>query len=93
MKNFLTPTIALLCLVALGGPGAGRATAQQYNPTDPIPPDPEVTTGTLANGLTYFVHVNDEPENRAELRLVVNAGSILEDEDQLGLAHFVEHMA
>lgn len=93
MKNFLTPTIALLCLVAPGGLGAGLATAQQYNPTDPIPPDPEVTTGTLANGLTYFVHVNDEPENRAELRLVVNAGSILEDEDQLGLAHFVEHMA
>ncbi len=93
MKNFLTPGIALLCLVALGGPVAGGANAQQYNPADPIPPDPEVTTGTLANGLTYFVHVNDEPENRAELRLVVNAGSILEDDDQLGLAHFVEHMA
>ncbi len=93
MKNFPTPVTALLCLVALGGPGAAHATAQQYNPADPIPPDPEVTTGTLANGLTWFVHVNDEPENRAELRLVVNAGSILEDEDQLGLAHFVEHMA
>ena len=80
----------VLVLVALA---PERASAQQYNPSDPIPPDPAVTTGTLANGLTYFIHENDEPENRAALRLVVNAGSILEDDDQLGLAHFVEHMA
>ena len=93
MKNLPAPAIALSCLVALGWGGAAPAGAQQYNPADPIPPDPEVATGTLANGLTWFVHENDEPENRAELRLVVNAGSILEDEDQLGLAHFVEHMA
>ena len=81
---------SLLVLVALA---AEHASAQQYDPSDPIPPDPAVNTGTLANGLTYFIHENDEPENRAELRLVVNAGSILEDDDQLGLAHFVEHMA
>ena len=93
MKNSPTPAIALICLLALGGSGAARASAQQYNPTDPVPPDPVVTTGTLANGLTYFVHANDEPENRAALRLVVNVGSILEEDDQLGLAHFVEHMA
>ena len=93
MKNAPTALLSLLCVVALAGPAAASASAQQYNPTEPIPPDPEVTTGTLANGLTYFIHENDEPENRAELRLVVNAGSILEDEDQLGLAHFVEHMA
>ena len=92
MKNSPTPAFVLFCLLVLGT-GAGSAAAQQYNPTDPIPPDPAVTTGTLANGLTYFIHENDEPENRAELRLVVNAGSILEDDDQLGLAHFVEHMA
>ena len=41
----------------------------------------------------YIIRENKRPENRAELRLVVNAGSILEDEDQQGLAHFVEHMA
>ena len=52
-----------------------------------------MVTGTLDNGLTFFIHQNDQPENRAELRLVVNAGSILEEDDQLGLAHFVEHMA
>jgi len=48
--------------------------------------------GVLENGLNYYVRHNAEPENRAELRLVVNAGSLLEDEDQLGVAHFLEHM-
>ncbi len=60
---------------------------------DPIPVDENVKIGTLENGLTYYIRGNQRPENRLELRLVVNAGSILEDEDQLGLAHFLEHMA
>jgi zinc protease len=55
--------------------------------------DSTIITGTLRNGLTYMIRRNKEPEKRAELRLVVNAGSILEDDDQSGLAHFVEHMA
>ncbi len=59
----------------------------------PLPRDPAVTVGQLDNGLRYYVRENGTPENRAEFRLVVNAGSILEDEDQLGLAHFTEHMA
>lgn len=59
----------------------------------PLPADTMVRIGTLENGLRYYVRVNSEPENRAELRLAVNAGSILEDEDQLGLAHMLEHMA
>lgn len=58
-----------------------------------MPVDPKVTVGKLANGLTYYVRENAKPEKRAELRLVVNAGSILEDDDQRGLAHFAEHMA
>ena len=49
--------------------------------------------GTLPNGVRYYVRRNAKPEQRAELRLVVNAGSILEDNDQRGLAHFLEHMA
>ena len=61
--------------------------------TAPLPLDPEVTSGRFPNGLRYFIRVNKEPANRAELRLAVNAGSILEDDDQLGLAHVVEHMA
>lgn len=59
----------------------------------PLLVDPKVTIGTLPNGLRYYLRVNKTPERRAELRLVVNAGSILEDDDQLGLAHMVEHMA
>jgi zinc protease len=55
--------------------------------------DPAVISGVLDNGLKWFIRPNDEPENRASLRLVVNAGSVLEDDDQQGLAHFCEHMA
>lgn len=65
--------------------------AQQ--PTDLLPVDSNVTIGRLDNGLTYYIRVNRKPEARAELRLAVNAGSVLEDEKQLGLAHFAEHMA
>ena len=60
---------------------------------DILPVDPEVTTGTLDNGLTYYIRKNLKPEKRAELRLAVKAGSVLEDDDQQGLAHFAEHMA
>ena len=59
----------------------------------PLPFDSTVLRGRLPNGLRYLVRRNQLPENRAELRLVVDAGSILENEDQLGVAHFVEHMA
>ncbi|SNR15555.1 M16 family metallopeptidase [Tenacibaculum jejuense] len=57
-----------------------------------IPNDPSVKTGKLSNGLTYFVKQNAKPANKVELRLAIKAGSVLEDEDQLGLAHFMEHM-
>ena len=57
-----------------------------------IPVDKDVTIGTLKNGIKYYIKKNVKPEKRAELRLVVNAGSVLENEDQKGLAHFVEHM-
>ncbi len=61
--------------------------------TAPLPADSLVRTGTLPNGLRYYIRVNRRPEDRAELRLAVNAGSILETPAQRGLAHFVEHMA
>ena len=63
------------------------------NLSEPIPIGPQVTVGQLANGLTYYIQKNSRPEKRLELRLVIKAGSILEDEDQLGLAHVTEHMA
>lgn len=59
----------------------------------PIPVDPGVRMGQLANGMRYYIQHNEKPENRAELRLAVHAGSLQENEDQLGIAHFVEHMA
>ena len=58
-----------------------------------LPVDSQVTIGRLPNGLRYYIRRNAKPEKRAELRLVVNAGSILEDATQLGMAHFLEHMA
>ncbi|MGH7467596.1 MAG: M16 family metallopeptidase [Longimicrobiales bacterium] len=58
-----------------------------------LPVDSAVKVGTLANGVRYYVRRNARPEKRAELRLVINAGSVLEDADQRGLAHMVEHMA
>jgi len=58
-----------------------------------IPVDPDIRIGTLPNGMKYYIRKNAKPENRAELRLAVNAGAMQEDEDQQGLAHFVEHMA
>ncbi|HEY8386950.1 MAG TPA: insulinase family protein [Parasegetibacter sp.] len=59
----------------------------------PLPIDTSVRIGKLSNGLTYYIRKNSMPAKRAELYLVNKVGSILEDEDQLGLAHFVEHMA
>ena len=63
-------------------------------PPDPrIPLAPEIKRGVLPNGMTYFIMKHQKPEQRASLWLAVNAGSVLEDEDQRGLAHFCEHMA
>ncbi|MEQ9423574.1 MAG: insulinase family protein [Cyclobacteriaceae bacterium] len=70
--------------------------AQELNINDltkEIPVDPKVRVGQLENGLTYYIRYNQKPENKVELRLAVNAGSLMEDDDQLGLAHFTEHMA
>eukprot|EP01031_Cornospumella_fuschlensis_P010690 gene10690-13081_t len=63
------------------------------NPNAPLPVAADVKVGKLSNGLTYYIKKNARPEQRLELRLVVKAGSILEDDDQRGLAHFTEHMA
>jgi len=71
--------------------------AQEKHPTDPLdaplPLDARVRKGTLPSGLTYYVLAHKKPEKRAQMYLVVNAGSVLEDDDQRGLAHLCEHMA
>src|SRR6201990_2324456 len=58
----------------------------------PLPLDTAVRTGKLSNGFTYYIRRNGQPQNRVELYLVNKVGSILEDDDQQGLAHFMEHM-
>lgn len=65
----------------------------QLNLTEKLPLDPKVKMGKLENGLTYYIRENNKPEQHVELRLVLNAGSINEDDDQSGLAHMCEHMA
>lgn len=76
---------ALLIAAPLAAQKPGVAAAS-------LPADTALHSGKLPNGLRYFIRHNNYPENRLELRLVVRAGSILEDNDQRGLAHFIEHM-
>ena len=65
----------------------------QYDMNAPLPTDPKVRIGKLANGLTYYIRHNAEPKERAEFYIIQNVGAILENDDQNGLAHFLEHMA
>ncbi len=68
------------------------ALASDSDEVDLLPVDPEVRKGQLDNGLTYYLRHNESPGRRAELRLLVNAGSVQEDEGEAGVAHFLEHM-
>jgi zinc protease len=86
-------SLGLSLALASPFPAVGQEEGVLTSPDAPLPLDPRVTVGTLDNGLRYYIRTNRRPENRAELRLVVNAGSILEDDDQQGLAHLLEHMA
>jgi len=87
--------IALLSLILCSGASARTSDTIQnrIRQGDTIPIDSAIFMGQFSNGLSYYILENSKPENRAQLWLVVNAGSVLEDEDQLGLAHFTEHMA
>ena len=80
----------IICLITLCFVCAGFAQEPEKN--DQLKLEESVRTGVLENGMTYFVKNNQKPENEVILRLVVKAGSILETEKQLGLAHFMEHM-
>jgi zinc protease len=96
MRSSLSVLVAL-AVAAPAAPATIQAQAAAAGGPVPLtaklPVDPKVRIGTLANGIHYYVRQNPKPEKRAELRLVVNAGSVLETDDQLGLAHFIEHMA
>ncbi len=86
-----------LCALGLSFSACSVKTATQSTqleaPSPVIPADSNVIIGKLPNGLTYYIRKNVEPKQRAELYLVNKVGSIVEDDDQLGLAHFTEHMA
>jgi zinc protease len=90
MKKYIN----IFCLsVILIWPSFAVFPQTTYAPDEILRPDPQIIIGKLDNGLTYYIRENKKPEKRAELRLAVKAGSVLEDDDQQGLAHFDEHMA
>jgi zinc protease len=65
----------------------------RVTPEQPLPLDPAVRTGKLPNGFTYYIRHNEEPKNRVVFYLANKVGSVLETDDQQGLAHFMEHMS
>jgi zinc protease len=88
MKKITT----LVALLALALTTNFASFAQEDLSKSLLPMDPRVKTGVLPNGLKYYIMKNAEPKNRAQLRLMVKAGSVLENDEQQGLAHFMEHM-
>jgi zinc protease len=89
----LTRRFGVLCVLFLLPVLLGRAATPFPHETSDLKPDPSVRFGTLPNGLRYAIMPNHEPKARASLRLFVNVGSLQENDDQRGLAHFLEHMA
>ncbi|MDR1108001.1 MAG: insulinase family protein [Spirochaetaceae bacterium] len=92
------PIAALLAVLLLAScAGGARVPPEMYGslggPAEAVPFMAAARTGVLPNGLRYYILENKKPENRVYLTLAVNAGSVLEKEDERGLAHFVEHMA
>jgi len=90
MKH-LKPFRWLFVLITLGA--FSFIQADELDLSQELPIDPNVAIGEFDNGLRYYIRVNEKPENRAIVRLVVNAGAVLEDDDQDGFAHLGEHMA
>ncbi|MDO8502083.1 MAG: insulinase family protein [Gemmatimonadaceae bacterium] len=87
------PALLLLAAPAVAQQTAPVPAATPVSLSTQLPVDRKVRIGTLPNGIRYYIRQNTRPEKRAELRLVVNAGSVLENQSQLGLAHFLEHTA
>jgi zinc protease len=87
-RSWLTVLISAIAVaVSLAGAQQPALLSVQDAPLGQIVPvDPLITVGTLPNGLRYYIRANKQPQARAELRLVVNAGSVLEDDGRRGLA-------
>ncbi|MBP1673235.1 MAG: peptidase domain protein [Bacteroidetes bacterium] len=88
LVKMLLMAIVMMAIVL----GNAQTTKPAYPVNQPIPSDQKVITGQLENGLKYYIKANKKPEKRAVFFLAVDAGSVLERDDQMGLAHFVEHM-
>ena len=80
----------LLCLSMVNGQWSMASAQQMQMP--PVPLDPAVKTGKLENGLTYYIRHNEWPEKRCDFYIAQRVGSMQEEDDQRGLAHFLEHM-
>lgn len=85
--------VRVASLIGLLAASSAFAQSPGGSVTDTLPVDSKIRVGTLPNGLRYYIRKNTTPQKRAELRLAVNAGSILENNDQRGFAHIVEHTA
>lgn len=86
--SFKSTVVILAAVLAC----ANRLYAQTPDMNQLIAKDPTVTIGKLSNGLTYYIKPNKKPAQKVELRLVLKSGSLMENDDQQGLAHFMEHM-
>ncbi len=91
----LTSLVASIVAVSAQAvaPAQAPPAAQPLALEQTLPVDPAVRTGRFANGMQYYIRQNGRPDNRVSMRLAVNVGSIHEEDDQRGLAHFLEHMA
>jgi zinc protease len=93
INKFLTYSVALVIAVSGVVNAQPQSAKSKVSPTsEVIPMDPAVRIGKLPNGFTYYIRKNVEPKNRVTLYLANKIGSIMENDDQLGLAHFMEHM-
>jgi zinc protease len=86
MRKFLFLVVALVM-------GMTFAAQAQVDPSQPLPVDKEIRKGVLPNGLTYYIRHNEKPKGMAEFYIYHDVGAIQEDDNQQGLAHFLEHMA
>ena len=87
MKRMIFAIVAILTL------GMASTASAQINPQQPIPADKEIRIGKLENGLTYYIRHNEKPKGMANFYIVHDVGAIQEEDNQQGLAHFLEHMA
>ena len=96
IQNLITIILPMILSMVIGAQlnaQPDESVQDSLAPEEQLPVDPKVTIGEFDNGVRYYIRENSKPENRAEIRLVINAGSVLENHDQQGLAHFTEHMA